>query len=110
MSDNIAIIPSAIGSSILIPACACYICISCIICFVLCRDVVCIRRPQRRDNTGISINIGSNNAYLPLRNMEELCVICHMNPKSIAFEPCKHVYICSVCHEKIIMCPICYHE
>jgi len=51
------------------------------------------------NNNNESINLDQN----------KMCIICHMNQRDIAFEPCGHVICCHFCIEDLNKkpCPIC---
>ena len=38
------------------------------------------------------------------------CETCLTFEKTIVFTPCKHIYCCEVCSEKLSNCPICRTE
>ena len=57
--------------------------------------------------------IEMNNYTIVKESRDELCVLCMMNKKNIAFEPCGHVACCESCAKDIFgrtKCPICRGE
>lgn len=47
---------------------------------------------------------------IPTSVEEDQCIMCYENRKNIAFSPCGHLIVCSVCYPKLVKpreCPVC---
>jgi hypothetical protein len=66
--------------------------------------------PSYTSSSAIPLQMPPFISAIPTSVEEDQCILCYENRKNIAFSPCAHQVMCSVCYPKLIKpreCPVC---